>query len=281
MNISDHSTKLRNYMEFRKYAEASTDNYVCCFEKFLGYFENKGIAHPSKINSEMIIDFLSQFKEPSTHSGYHSAIKMYYSKVAKIGIEKFKYIERPRRSQKLPIILAVDEIQRMFDVCENKKHKVILALLYSCSLRVSELINLKWCHIDKARMIINIIQAKGNKDRQVALNDILIGLLYEYHADYKSKEYVLNGQKSTQYSERSVGEVVKQLAAKAGITKDVHTHLIRHTSATHMVENGIDINLIQKILGHSNVKTTNIYLHISDKHISKIPSPLQSINFRK
>ena len=165
----------------------------------------------------------------------------------------------------------------MFNVCENKKHKVILALLYSCSLRVSELINLKWSHIDKSRMIINIVQAKGNKDRQVALNDILIKLLYEYHSEYKSKEYVLNGQNSLQYSDRSVGEVVKQLAVKAGITKDVYTHLIRHTSATHMVENGTDINLIQKWLGHSNVKTTNIYLHISDNHISKIPSPLQSI----
>lgn len=277
MNISDHSTKLRNYMEFRKYAEASTDNYVCCFEKFLAEFEKKGVAHPSKINADMIIEFLSQFKEPSTHSGYHSAIKMYYKKVAKIGIEKFKYIERPRRHNKLPIILAVDEIQRMFDVCENKKHKVILALLYSCSFRVSELINLKWSHIDRSRMIINIIQAKGNKDRQVALNDILIELLKEYYAEYKSKEYVLNGQTKLQYSDRSVGEVVKQLAAKAGIKKDVHTHLIRHTSATHMVEQGIDINLIQKLLGHSNVKTTNIYLHISDNHISKIPSPLKQI----
>ena len=168
----------------------------------------------------------------------------------------------------------------MFNVCENKKHKVILALLYSCSLRVSELINLKWKDIDRSRMIINIIQAKGNKDRQVGLNDPLIKLLEDYYHEYKSVIYVLNGQGSSrQYSERSVGEVVKQLAFKASIkNKNVYTHLIRHTSATHMVENGIDINLIQKLLGHSNVKTTNIYLHISHNHISKIKSPFQSIN---
>ncbi len=204
------------------------------------------------------------------------AIKSFYEITVGMPL-KLDKIPFSKKNKQLPIVLAVDEIQRMFDVCENKKHKVILALLYSSSLRVSELINLKWSHINKSRMIINIVQAKGNKDRQVALNDVLIKLLYEYHSEYKSKEYVLNGQNSLQYSDRSVGEVVKQLARKAGITKDVYTHLIRHTSATHMVENGIDINLIQKWLGHSNVKTTNIYLHISDNHISKIQSPLSQI----
>lgn len=269
-------------MEFRNYSPRSINNYVCCFEKFLSEFENKGITHPDKINSEMIITFLSKFKEPATHSGYHSAVKIYYQKIAKVGIEKFKYIERPKRNNKLPIILSVDEVQRMFDVCDNKKHKVILGLLYSCSLRVSELINLKWKDIDRSRMIINIIQAKGNKDRQVGLNDKLLLLLEDYYRDYKPVVYVLNGQfDATQYSDRSVGEVIKQLGKKAGIkNKRLYTHLIRHTSATHMVESGIDINLIQKLLGHSNVKTTNIYTHISHNHISKIKSPLCEIDIK-
>jgi len=193
---------------------------------------------------------------------------------------KFKYIPYAKKNGKLPIVLSVDEIQRMFDVCENKKHKVILALLYSCSLRVSELISLKWKDIDRSRMIINIIQAKGNKDRQVGLNDKLLQLLEDYYREYKSVIYVLNGQGDhAQYSDRSIGEVIKQLAKKSGIdNKRVYTHLMRHTSATHMVENGIDINLIQKLLGHSNVKTTNIYTHISHNHISKIQSPLAQIN---
>ena len=171
----------------------------------------------------------------------------------------------------------------MFNVCENKKHKVILGLLYSCSLRVSELINLKWKDIDRSRMIINIIQAKGAKDRQVGLNQPLIDLLTEYYHQYKSVIYVLNGQNGVpQYSETSVNLVIKHLAEKAGIkNKRVYTHLIRHTSATHMLENGTDINLIQKLLGHSNVKTTNIYTHISHNLISKIPSPIQNINLNK
>lgn len=169
----------------------------------------------------------------------------------------------------------------MFNVCDNKKHKVILSLLYSCGLRVSELINLKWQHIDRSRMIINIIQAKGNKDRQVMLAPQLIPLLESYYREYKSKVYVLNGWKDEpQYSERSVGQVIKQLAAKAGISKRVYTHLMRHCSFTHMVESGTDINLIQKLAGHSNVKTTSIYTHISHNLISQIQSPLNQINLK-
>jgi len=236
MNISDHVAKLRNYMEFRNYSKQSTKNYCSNFSGFLAYFEREGVTHPDKINSEMVIRFLKQFTEPATHSGYHSAIKVYYEKVAHVGIEKFKFIERPKRNKKLPIVLSQQEIQRMFDVCENKKHKVILALLYSCGLRVSELINLKWQHVDRSRMIINIIAAKGKKDRQVGLTPSIIPLLESYFREYKSVEYVLNGQIFLQYSSRSVGEVVKQLAVKAGINKRVYTHLLRHCTFTHMVE---------------------------------------------
>lgn len=278
MNISDHTNNLRSYMQFRNYSKNSTDNYCSNFAGFLSHFEKMGVTHPDRINANMIIEFLSKFKEPATHTGYHSAIKIYYEKVAHVGIEKFKYIERPKRNKKLPIVLSVDEIQRMFDVCDNLKHKVILALLYSCGLRVSELINLKWQHIDRSRMIINIIQAKGNKDRQVMLTDSLIPLLENYYREYKSKEYVLNGQSSLQYSDRSVGEVIKQLATKAGINKRVYTHLMRHCSFTHMVENGLDIHLIQRLAGHSSPKTTAIYTHISHNLISKIQSPLSNIS---
>lgn len=277
MNISEHTNKLRKHLRFRNYSERTVNNYCSSFNGFLAYFEKKGITHPDKINAGMIIDFLMQFKEPATHSAYHSAIKIYYEKVAKVGIDKFKYLERPKRNKKLPIVLSVDEIQSMFNVCENLKHKLILALLYSTGIRVSELINLKCNNIDRSRMVINIIQAKGAKDRQVTLTPELIPLLENYYKLYEPKEYVLNGQNFAKYSDRSVGQVIKQLAQKAGINKDVYTHLIRHCCFTHMVESGVDIHLIQRLAGHSNVKTTAIYTHISHNLISKINSPLKSI----
>lgn len=273
MNISEHITRFEQEMTRRNYSKQTVEVYSSCLKKFFG---NSKKDHPKNINESDIRTFLSVFNEPNTQRAYHSAIKKFYD-VCLGQKEKFKYIPYARKDKKLPIVLSVDEIQKMFNVCDNKKHKLILALLYSCGLRVSEVINLKLSHLDKSRKIINIIQAKGNKDRQVMLTESLIPLFEEYYNEYMPQEYVINGQSSPQYSERSIGEVIKQLAAKAGITKRVYTHLIRHCSFTHMVESGVDINLIQKIAGHSNVKTTNIYLHISDNHISKIKSPLDGI----
>jgi site-specific recombinase XerD len=264
-------------MVYKKYSPESIKNYVSCLGKFLHYFGNVA-TKPNEISAEQIKKFLSEFKEANTHKGYLCAIKLFYSKVGNQP-NKLDRVEYPKQSKKLPIVLSVDEIQKMFNVCENLKHKVILSLLYSCGLRVSELINLKWNHIDRSRMIINIIAAKGNKDRQVMLVHTLIPLLESYYRQYKSKEYVLNGQFTNQYSDRSVGEVVKQLATKAGINKRVYTHLLRHCSFTHMVESGTDINLVQRLAGHSNVKTTNLYLHTSHNLISNISSPINKINF--
>jgi len=258
-------------------SEATRSNYISCVGIFLNHF-NK-YREPKEIPTVEIKEWLLLAKTINTRKHRLCSVKSFYELT--VGMpNKIDKIPYPKSEKKLPIVLSVEEIQKMFSVCSNTKHKVILALLYSCGLRVSELINLKWSNIDRSRMIINIIKAKGNKDRQVMLSSDLLPLLEKYYNEYKPKEYVLNGQfpeKQLQYSERSVGEVVKQLAEKAGINKRVYTHLMRHCSFTHMVEAGCDINLVQKIAGHSNVKTTSIYLHISHNHISKIQSPLSAI----
>jgi len=274
MLISEHIDKFIQEMKRRNYSENTIDNYASCVKYFFGQSIKD---HPKNINEQDIKEFLAKPSMVNTQRNYHSAIKKFYA-ICLGQVDKFKYIPYARKEQKLPIVLSVDEIQKMFSVCENLKHKVILALLYSAGLRVSELINLKWQHIDRSRMVINIIQAKGKKDRQVMLAPDLIPLLEKYYREYESNIYVLNGWKNElQYSERSVGQVIKQLAGKAGINKRVYTHLMRHCSFTHMVENGTDINLIQKLAGHSSVKTTAIYTHISHNLISKIQSPLNSI----
>ncbi|MFA6066906.1 MAG: tyrosine-type recombinase/integrase [Candidatus Babeliaceae bacterium] len=273
MNISEHVHNYAQEMKRRKYSERTVENYVSNLKSFFSWSTKD---HPKNINEQDIKAYLSLFDEPNTQRSHHGAIKLFYE-ICLNQSEKFKYIPYCKKSKKLPIVLSQQEIQRMFNVCENLKHKIILALLYSCGLRVSELINLKWEHLDRSRMIINIIQAKGNKDRQVMLTPELIPLLEKYYKQYHPKEYVLNGQFSLQYSDRSVNEVMKQLADKAKINKRVYTHLIRHCSFTHMVEQGIDINLIQRLAGHSSVKTTSIYCHTSHNLISKIPSPLNSI----
>lgn len=273
MNTSEHLAFFEQEMKRRNFSDQTIENYLSCLRKF---FSQSTKDHPKNINETDIRTFLNQFATPNTQRGYHSAIKKFYE-ICLGQKEKFKYIPYARKEKKLPIVLSQEEIQKMFSVCENTKHKVILAILYSCGLRVSELINLKWEHIDRSRMIINIIQAKGKKDRQVMLAPGIIPLLEKYWHEYKSKEYVLNGQFSLKYSERSVGQVIKQLATKAGINKRVWTHLLRHCSFTHLLEQGTDLSIIQKLAGHNNIKTTQIYTHISSNIISKINSPLQNI----
>lgn len=275
MNIGKYIQLYSEDLKLKNYSSSTIENYCSQVKLFLSDHE-KVATKPSEVSERQIKEWLLKAKSINGRKHRLSAVKLFYHLTGKQPL-KFKHIEYPRSDKKLPIVLSQDEIQRMFNVCENTKHKVILAILYACGLRVSELINLKWSHIDRSRMVINIIHGKGGKDRQVMLPEQIIPILIKYYKEYHSKEYVLNGQFSLQYSQQSVLQVVKQLAHKAGINKRVYTHIIRHCTGTHLVENGTDINLIQKILGHNNVKTTLIYTHISDQIIKKVNSPINQI----
>lgn len=276
MNIGKYLEMYAEDMRLKNYSNNTIENYVSQVNCFLNMFS--GVAtKPSEINESQIKKWLLEANSINGRKHRLSAVKLFYKLTGRQPL-KFKYIEYPKSDKKLPIVLSQEEIQKMFSVCENIKHKIILALLYSAGLRVSELINLKWRDIDRSRMVINIIQAKGKKDRQVMLSPELIPLLEKYWREYRSKEYVLNGWKNEpKYSERSVGQVIKQLAAKAGIKKKVWTHLIRHCSFTHLLEQGTDLGIIQKLAGHNNIKTTQIYTHISHNLISKVKSPISNM----
>lgn len=275
MNIGKYVKLYAEDLRLKNYAKSSIENYCSQVSLFLTCFNDKA-TKPSEINESQIKEWILLANSINGRKHRISAVKLFYQLTGKQPL-KFKHIPYPKKDKKLPIVLSIAEIQKMFDVCENKKHKAILSLLYSTGLRVSELINLKWKDIDRSRMIINVIDGKGMKDRQLPLNQVLIDVLTDYYKEYKSKEYVFNGQFDLQYSDRSVLQVVKQLAVKAGINKRVYTHLIRHCTMTHLVEQGLDINIIQRLCGHSNVKTTATYLHISHNVISSIQSPLNNI----
>lgn len=275
MNIRKYYDDYSRDIQLVYNSEATRKNYKSQIWVFLNQFKDE--VEPKSISNDKIKDWLLQAQTINTRKHRLCALNSFYK--ITIGMpSKIQKIPYPKAEKKLPIVLSQEEVQKMFSACENTKHKLILSLLYSCGLRVSELINLKWSSIDRSRMIINIVGGKGNKDRQVMLDPNLIPLLEKYYYEYKTKNYILGGQFSDQYSSTSVNQVVKQLAEKAGINKRVYTHLMRHNCFTHLVEAGTDINIIQKLAGHSNVKSTLLYTHISHNIISKIKSPLQSIN---
>ena len=158
----------------------------------------------------------------------------------------------------------------MIECTDNIKHRCIISLLYSSGLRRGEILNLKVNDIDSKRMVIKVNCAKGNKDRVTVLSPSVLSDLRQYYKDYKPKEFLFEGQKGNQYSGASVLKIVSKSARNAGINKKVTPHMLRHSFATHLLENGTDIRHIQLLLGHSSTKTTEIYTHVANKSFKDI-----------
>jgi integrase/recombinase XerD len=216
--------------------------------------------------------------ENTVHSRIN-AMKFYYEQVLRR--EKFFWdIPRPNRPGALPKTFNQDEIAAIINGIKNMKHKVMLMIAYSAGLRVSEVVSLKTYDIDSKRMSIFIRQAKGKKDRIVSLSPVLLVMLREYALRYKpaKKGYLFEGNvKGTAYAMRSLQEVIQAAKARAGIIKPGSIHALRHSFATHLVDRGMDVTIIQKLLGHSDIKTTLRYLHTSNKDLLKIISPLDDL----
>lgn len=165
----------------------------------------------------------------------------------------------------------------MLNVCDNIKHRAILATIYSCGLRPSELTNLMIKDVDSTAMTVTVRQGKGNRDRVMVLSEKLLVLLRDYFKKYKPKEYLFEGQTGGRYSERSVQQVLKQILIKAKINTKGSVHTLRHSYATHLIEQGTGIRFVQELLGHKSIKTTLIYTHLTDATKRKIKSPLDNL----
>lgn len=262
--------KFKKELLLRRYSINTIETYSSCLKIII----NKIGENPS---IDEIKEYLLTIKNASYHKQIVGCIHRYFEFVLKQKLS-LKDIPYPRKEEKLPEILSQAEIQLIFKQITNLKHKSILSLLYGCGLRISEVINLKISDIDSSRMIINIRGAKGNKDRQVQLPVELLILLRKYFSAFNPKEYLFNGQFCAKYSDRSINQLLKYYSKKAGIKKRVHAHKFRHSFATHLLDKGIDIFLIQKLLGHKKQETTEIYAKLSTQRISKIQSPLSDLS---
>lgn len=258
--------KFQRELVLRKYASSTCQTYTSC----LGILFQK-CGNPLTVKA--IKDYLITIKNRNYHKQLVATARNYFEFVLGIKIS-LNDIPYPRKKYKLPEVLSQEEMKALINYPKNLKHQAVIETLYSCGLRVSELINLKFEHIDRSRMVINIKESKGNKDRLVPLSSKLLSLLEAYFKEFHPKIYVFNGQFKIQYTESSVNQLLKYWAKKAGIKKHIHAHTIRHSFATHLLEAGTDMMIVQKMLGHSNMTTTQIYAHISNKFISKIKTPL-------
>lgn len=190
-----------------------------------------------------------------------------------------KILPRPKVEQKQPDILSIEEVQGMISKTTNLKHKAIICLMYSCALRVSEVVNLKLKDIDSLNNKINIRNGKGKVDRITMLDKSLLEMLRQYYTEYKVKEYLFEGAKGEQYSVKSVQNIIKKASLSFG--KNISSHSMRHSCLTQLIKNGVDLRSVQKLAGHKNINTTANYIKIIDSDITGITSPLTSIDINK
>ena len=269
-----YMAKLRS----RRYSQNTINTYSSLFRAYLRHFAPKA---PENISEQEIKDYLlkevvERNLSDSTQNQIINAIKFYYEKV--LGLEKKTYwLDRPRKAKRLPTVASEEEIVRLMVAANNLKHQCIIGMLYSAGLRRGELINLRIADIDMHRKQVFVRAGKGKKDRATLLSERMINALNTYLAEYKPNYWLFEGHTREQYSGTSVGQVVKKAAIKAGLSKTITPHVLRHSFATHLMDKGTDTRYIQELLGHASLNTTAIYAHVSTRDLQKITSPLDRI----
>lgn len=263
-------------MQYRNYSDRTIETY----RKSLSLVSKSLLKPLDKITGEELKKYLHQrIVEESISTScvnqFISAYKLLQTDVLKLEWETMR-IKRPRKEKKLPTVLSQQEVAKLISCTSNIKHRALLMLAYSAGLRKEELQKIKSSAIDSQRMMVHVVQGKGKKDRYTILSDKTLEILRIYYKLYKPKTYLFESQvgEDSYLADTTLNNIVKNSAQKAGIKKPVSFHTLRHCFATHLLEQGINLKIIQQFLGHNSLKTTSIYLHLANIIPSSISSPL-------
>jgi len=283
--VNPHKTKsilplkMINFMVLKNYSPRTIQAYENHVMKFLGSWNPNELENLSDNQiSQYILNIVSDNHfSRSYQNQLINAIKLYYRIMQNRNLNT-EAVPRPKKERKLPIVLSREEMADLIKSIRNLKHRIIIMTIYGTGIRLSESTNLCIEDIDFHRMLLHIRLGKGKKDRIVPLPEILARELKDYLQSYKPMHYLFEGWKKKQYSPSSVQNILKAALKRAGIVKRASIHSLRHSYASHALEDGTDIRLLQEILGHSNLKTTEIYTHISTTSILRVKSPLDKIS---
>lgn len=279
-NISEENKEIiRLYVKYlygKRYSESTVKTYFTFVADFFDYIQDKPIYKLSNKDVELFIEdvFVPRKMSISSQRQLISAIKLFKAFYPECEIDEVR-LQRPKKSKILPTVLSKEEVVDLLRCTKNLKHRAVLAMIYSAGLRISELINLELRHIDVDRRQIIVKNSKGRRDRHIILAESFIPLLLNYINSYTPKVFFVEGLVAgKKYSAESVRGFLKLSVQAANITKRVTPHTLRHSYATHLLENGIDLRYIQELLGHAKPETTMIYTHVSKKDLLQIKSPL-------
>lgn len=261
----------------QRYSENTIRNYCHQIDMFVSFVP----AGEDPFQKHWIEDYMHHLAavagySPSSQNVAINAIRLHVVKV--LGRQMPILHIRPRRVRTLPTVLDLEEVRDVLTSTNNLKHQTALSLIYSGGLRVSEAVNLRQCDIDWKRNVLVIRQSKGNKDRQVPLAHHLKELIQRYLDAYRPKTFLFEGATGGQYTTKSIQKLFRAACEKAGIKKHVSIHTLRHSYATHLLEGGTDLRIIQAILGHTSSKTTEIYTHVSTRTIANVQNPFDKLH---
>lgn len=267
-------------LEQKRYSLSTIKAYKIYFSDFMEYHKGQDLdlLTVEDINSYML-HMVKEKRISATQQNMRiNAIKFYYEKVRKGKRQYYGGIARAKEYKALPEVLSREEMKNIFAQLSNLKHRCMISLIYSAGLRRSELLNLTPKDIISERMLIRIA-GKGKKCRYSLLSERLLNELRAYYREYKPQKWLFEGEQAgEQYSPSALVKILKEAARKAGIKHRVHLHMLRHTFATHLLEQGTDLRTIQELMGHTDIKTTAIYLHVSNAYKAKIPNPLDCLD---
>ena len=270
---------VREELRLRNYSPKTIKAYLSCIRMFARHIAPRLPKDAEQTDIRSYLLFLLEQKESpaGTVNQVHNALKFLYEELYRRPLV-IRDLPRPKKERRLPVVLSTDEVRRLLNAPTNPKHRLMLSLLYSSGLRLGELVRLRPEDLDRDRRTIHVRQGKGAKDRRTILAPSVMDRVNSYIAFARPLKYLFEGSAPGEpYNPRSVQNVFEAALVKAGIKKQASVHSLRHAFATHLLEQGTDIRFIQELLGHSSLKTTEIYTHVANKVVQNIRSPIEAL----
>ncbi len=275
-SMNQYLIQTEKELKIRNYSPKTIKSYLCCLKNYL-YNSRENVE---SVDIDFIRDFLLLKKEKGLSSQtinlYLNAIKFFYGEIIKC-LPKID-LKFAKRSNKLPVVLSREEVKSIINTIDNKKHRLLISLSYGAGLRVSEIVNLKIKDINLNELTLHIKGAKGDRDRITVFPEKLKGDLQDIIVPRGKDSYVFESERGGKLTERTAQKIFEKSLKKSDIKKDATFHSLRHSFATHLLENGVDVRYVQELLGHQNIRTTQLYTKVTNPSIKKIKSPLDYLS---
>ncbi len=273
MNLQELLKKIENELKLRNYSRKTIKSYLICLNDYFRYIKNVVKNPDIDLIKKYLLEKQGRGQSSQTINLYLNAIKYFYREIFKNNVPL--EIKFAKTSNKLPVVLSKNEIEKIIDSINNKKHQLLIALAYGAGLRISEAVNLKIKDVDLGELTLHLKEAKGSKDRITIFPERIKAELTEIMALRDKNDFVFASERGGRLTERSAQMVFENALKKCHINKEATFHSLRHSFATHLLENGVDVRYVQELLGHANIRTTQLYTKVTNPSLKNIKSPLQ------